>query len=221
MQRHTFSIALAAVLLLLLPACTSDGDAEAATGTPSGQASADITTPASPTPPAIPEQPPARRGPEATDCVRGWKTPKTDSATYRTPLRVIRRVTGVTGPLDVVDMRRFDGPESPPSDKGYLLNVERWYVKAFAKDDPSFQGRFLVERRTYGIGLAAVAPYDTFGFRSPDWTGFQFDGGGTEPNPYARLPGTWSGIPYDFGKGGAGLEFPGLPEEVVGCLSGS
>jgi hypothetical protein len=116
-------------------------------------------------------------------------------------------------------MRFFEGPESPPSDKGYLLNVERWYVKAFAKDDPAFQGRFLVEERTYGIGLAAVAPYDTNGFRSPDWTGFQFDSGDTEPKAYPALPGTWAGIPYDFVKGGAGLKMPGLPDEVVGCLS--
>ena len=118
-------------------------------------------------------------------------------------------------------MRFFEGPESPPSDKGYLLNVERWYVKAFAKDDPAFQGRFLVEERTYGIGLAAVAPYDTNGFRSPDWTGFQFDSGDTEAKAYPGLPGTWAGIPYDFVKGGAGLKMPGLPDEVVGCLSGT
>lgn len=150
----------------------------------------------------------------------GWVTPATDTTRYRTPLRVIRRVTG-EGRLEVVDMRWFDGPESPPSDKGYLLNVGRWYVKAFAKDDQAFQGRFLVEQRTYGIGLVAVAPYDTNGFHSPDWTGFQFDAGDTQPRSYPGLPGTWSGVPYDFVDGGAGLQMPGLPSEVVGCLSGT
>ena len=224
MHRHTFSIALALVLALALAACTSDDADDAATGEKTGTASeptpAETVTTPSPTPPAIPEQPPATRGPVASDCVEGWKTPPADSARYRMPLRVIRRVTGQTS-LEVVDLRSFDGPESPPSDKGYLLNVERWYVKAFAKDDQVFQGRFLVEARTYGIGLVAVAPYDSNGFRSPDWTGFQFDSGDTQPKPYPGLPGTWSGVPYDFVDGGAGLQIPGLPDEVVGCLSGT
>lgn len=224
MRRHTFSIALALVVALALSACTADpgddGGADRSTGASTGQTPVESNTPASPTPPAVPERPPATRGPVASDCVEGWVTPETDTTRYRTPLRVIRRVTG-EGRLEVVDMRWFDGPESPPSDKGYLLNVGRWYVRAFAKDDQAFQGRFLVEQRTYGIGLVAVAPYDTNGFRSPDWTGFQFDAGDTQPIGYPGLPGTWSGVPYDFVDGGAGLQMPGLPSEVVGCLSGT
>ena len=221
MHRHTFSIALAALLMLCLPACTGDGDADVTTGAPSGPSPARTTAEVSPTPPAIPDEPPPTRGPVASDCVHGWKTPPADSARFRTPLRVIRQVTGASGPLEVVDMRRFDGPESPPSDKGYLLNVERWYVKAFARDDPAFQGRFLVEARTFGTGLVAVAPYDTTGFGSPDWTGFQFDSADTQPRAYPGLPGTWAGVPYDFVKGGEGLQIPGLPDEVVGCLAGT
>ena len=221
MHRHRFSIALAVVLPLIFAACTGDeGDTGGPAGGAPGPTPVESATSASPTPPAIPEQPPATRGPVASDCVEGWVTPKTDSARYRTPLRVIRRVTGETG-LEVVDMRWFDGPESPPSDKGYLLNIGRWYVKAFARDDPAFQGRFLVEARTYGTGLVAVAPYDTNGFRSPDWTGFQFDSSDTQPKAYPGLPGTWSGVPYDFVDGGAGLQIPGLPNEVVGCVSGT
>ena len=224
MHRHTFSIALALVLVLALPACTSDGQGDATTGPTAdpttGPTAAEAVTTASPTPPAIPEQAPATRGPVDSDCVKGWTTPGADTARYRTPLRVIRRVTGEAG-LEVVDLRWFEGPESPPSDKGYLLNVERWYVKAFARGDQAFQGRFLVEARTYGIGLVAVAPYDTNGFRSPDWTGFQFDSGDTQAKAYPRLPGTWAGVPYDFVDGGAGLQMPGLPSEVVGCLSGT
>src|SRR5262245_58694506 len=223
MHRHTFSIALAALLLLCLTACTGDGDAGTTTGAPtgptSGPSSTKTATEASPTPPALPGQPPPTRGPVASDCVHGWKTPPPGSARFREPLRVIRETAGVSGPLHVVDMRWFEGPESPPSDKGYLLNIERWYVKAFARDDPSFQGRFLVEERTFGTGLVAVAPYDTNGFRSPAWTGFQFDSADTEPKAYPGLPGTWSGIPYDFVKGGAGLQIAGLPDEVAGCRS--
>jgi hypothetical protein len=218
MPRHRFAITLAVALLLPLATCTGGDD----TGDePPGSTAPPATTPASPTPPAIPERPPATSGPVTSDCVHGWVTPERNSASYGTPLRVIRQVTGVSGPLEVVDMRRFDGPESPPSDKGYLLNVERWYVKAFARDDLAFQGRFLVEARTFGTGLVAVAPYDTSGFDSPDWTGFQFDSADTQRRAYPGLPGTWAGVPYDFVKGGEGLQIPGLPDQVVGCLSGT
>jgi len=69
--------------------------------------------------------------------------------------------------------------------------------------------------------VAAVAPYDTSGFRSPDWTGFQWDSADTEARAYPGLPGRWAGIPYDFVRGGAGLDIPGLPDEVRGCLGGT
>ncbi|MEO8425242.1 MAG: hypothetical protein ABI595_15200 [Actinomycetota bacterium] len=130
-------------------------------------------------------------------------------------------MTGVEGPLTVVDMRYFTGPESPPSPQGYLLVVERWYIKLYAEDDLAFQGRFLVEARRFGRGLVAVAPYDTEGFASPDWVGFQFDSGDTARERYPGLPGRWSGIAYDFVRGGAGLKIPGLPDEVKGCLDGT
>jgi len=220
MHQHRFSTAIASLCVgLALAACTSDASPDADVTTPSVTAISQTAPTASPTPPALPEQAPATRGPAAADCVHGWVTPPRDSDRYAEPLRVIRRTTGVEGPLDVVDLRTFEGPESPPSDKGYLLEVRRWYVKAFAKDDLSFQGRFLVESREFGTGLVAVAPYDTNGFRSPDWVGFQFDSDDPEARAYPGLPGVWAGIPYDFVVGGAGLEIPGLPDEVVGCLS--
>jgi hypothetical protein len=127
----------------------------------------------------------------------------------------------VEGPLVVVDMRRFMGPESPTSDQGYLLEVERWYIKLYARDDITFQGRFLVEARRFGRGVAAVAPYDTEGYASPDWVGFQFESASRARESYPGLPGRWSGIPYDFVRGGAGLKIPGLPDEVIGCLAGT
>lgn len=121
----------------------------------------------------------------------------------------------------VVEMRYFTGPESPPSDKGYIKTIQRWYVKLYARADLRFQGRFLVESREFGDGVAAVAPYDTEGFRSPDWSGFQWNEADPAPHPYPGLPGEWSGIRYDFVKGGAGLTIPGLPDEVTGCLDGA
>jgi hypothetical protein len=157
--------------------------------------------------------------------MNGWVTPRRGSHLFTDPLGTIRRETGVEGPLVVVDMRYFVGPESPPSlpptAKAYLLNIERWYIKLYAKDDLSFQGRFLVEFRRFGRGLSAVAPYDTSGWRSPDWRGFQYASEDHSFRDIAGLPGLWSGVEYDFVRGGAGLSIPGLPDEVVGCLLGT
>jgi hypothetical protein len=213
------------VTALALVACSGDDDEVASPTTSTPPPPVSPTTPPSVqpsvTPPALPETPPPTAGPAATDCVNGWVTPAEDSPEYLQPLGIVRRTTGVKGPLTVVDMRYFEGPESPPSDKGYLLVVERWYVKLFAERDPAFQGRFLIEARRFGRGLVAVAPYDTEGFRSPDWIGFQYDSADTEAKAYPGLPGLWSGIPYDFVKGGGGLTIPGLPDAVLGCLEGT
>ena len=176
---------------------------------------------ASPTPPALPIVPPATSGPPTGTCDNGWATPKAGTPQFTDPLGIVRRTTGVQGPLVVVDMRRFIGPESPRSDQGYLLDVERWYIKLYARDDIAFQGRFLVESRRFGRGLSAVAPYDTEGFESPEWVGFQFDSESFARKRYPGLPGRWSGTPYDFVRGGAGLKIPGLPDEVLGCLAGT
>lgn len=215
-------VLLAAFASLVIGACSgSSGGSGSATPPPPVSPIASPPPAVSVTPPALPEEPPPTRGPATLDCVNGWTTPPEGSPRYRQPLGIIRRTTGVQGPLVVVDMRYFEGPESPPSDKGYLLVVQRWYIKLYAERDPAFQGRFLVEARRFGRGVAAVAPYDTHGFRSPDWIGFQWDSADPEPKAYPGLPGMWSGIPYDFVKGGAGLEIPGLPEQVVGCLAGT
>jgi hypothetical protein len=141
------------------------------------------------------------------------------------------RFLDIPGGLRVEDIRFFQGPESPPSEKLYNLLVKRWYVKGSARGDPSYRGRWLVERRTFGDGVVAVAPYDTEGFRSPDWVGFQYEGpesgeatvedGSDRPRRYRGLPGRWVGTPYDFVEGGEGLDMPGLPREVVGCMDGT
>jgi len=219
-----FMFLLLAVAALVLPACDNGGSHRQAS--PSFELSP-ITTPdpSASTSPVPPPSPPASplptRGLASSTCVRGWMTPPAGSALYGQPLGVIRRTTGVTGPLVVIDVRYFTGPESPPSEMGYLLEVERWYVRLYAKDDPAFQGRFLVEARRFGRGLSAAAPYDTHGFHSPDWVGFQYDSADTTPKSYPGLPGQWEGKPYDFVKGGGGLDFPGLPAAVVGCLEGT
>ena len=205
--------------LLLLLACDGGSDLFP---NPSSAAPSDSfpSTPtfASPTPPALPQKPPPNSGVASDTCIDGWRTPRVGSALALQPLRIIRRTVRLPPEPVIVEMRYFTGPESPPSEKGYISTIERWYVKLYSEADLRFQGRFLVESRLFGDGVAAVAPYDTEGFRSPDWSGFQWNEADPEPRAYPGLPGEWSGIRYDFVKGGAGLDIPGLPAEVRGCL---
>jgi hypothetical protein len=191
------------------PVATSPGSSTSIAPTPS------------PTRPATPATRPPTSGVSTATCKGGWTTPPKGSTLWNFPLGVIRRAAGVPGPFAVVDMRTFVGPESPPSDKNYLMDIRRWYVKLYEPRDLSFQGRFLVEDRRFGKGLAAVAPYDTQGFTSPDWVGFQYDAGNRQAYTYAGLPGSWRGMAYDFVNGGQGLTFPGLPADLAGCLQGT
>lgn len=222
---RTAAAVLVTALALVVSSCDGGGASGPRTPSPTPLPPVSPTTPpsmlTSVPPPETPASPPPTSGPVAMDCLNGWVTPPKDSSGFAKPLQIIRRTTGVEGPLVVVDMRSFEGPESPPSDKGYILVIQRWYVKLYAKHDPAFQGRFLVEARRFGSGVSAVAPYDTQGWRSPDWVGFQFDSADTTPKVYPGLPGRWEGIPYDFVKGGGGLTIRGLPEAAAGCLSGT
>jgi hypothetical protein len=201
----------------LLAACTGGGPPTIPS--PLGEGVTPSET--SPTPPELPDTPPPTSGSASDTCQSGWKTPAKSSQEWDRPLGIIRRTTGERGDLVVVDMRMFVGPESPPSEQGYLLDVQRWYVKLYAKDDLAFQGRFLVEKRVFGSGLSAVAAYDTTGFRSPEWVGFQWSDADPVRRIYPSLPGRWEGTAYDFVQGGAGLDLPGLPSEVTGCLDGT
>lgn len=218
-------LVIAVVAALGVAACERGEDAPIFANTPTSSAPPPIasgTTPgsASPTPPATPAEPPPTSGAPSASCVDGWVTPAEGTPERTDPIGVIRRTARFRGDYVVVDMRMFTGPESPPSDKGYIAEVRRWYVKLYAADDLRYQGRFLVEERRFGRGVAAVAPYDTEGFASPDWIGFQHEVG-SERTRYAGLPGRWAGVPYDFVQGGEGLTIPGLPEEVRGCLQGT
>jgi hypothetical protein len=182
-------------------------------------------------PDEIDDSPPAAgvEAPGEVACVNGWVVPD-DREQRELPFHVIRRTQKVDGEFDVVEMRYFEGPESPPSDKGYLLTVDRWYVKAEHREDPSFRGRWLIEERAFGSGVVAVAPFDSAGFESPHWIGFQQEVDVDDQlrrYPELDLPGRWAGQPYDFVTG-RDLEtgrpvfnFVGLPPEVAGCLEGT
>lgn len=155
------------------------------------------------------------------DCVNGYEMLTPGEPGFQRPLQVIARTAGVPNAFEVEEMRYFEGPESPPSEMGYLALVKRWYVKARLVDRPGWRGRFLVEERDFGIGLSAVAPFDSQGFASPDWRAFQWEGVDSKRVRYPGLPGRWPGTIYDFVLGGAGIEIRGLPREVIGCLDGT
>lgn len=216
-------ITRAVIIAILLGAC-AEGTSDVRG--PLGDRAADdpvprATTESPPAEPSVPETPSPTRGQATPRCVEGWRTPGQGTRLYGKPLRLIRRIMDVRGPFEVVDMRYFEGPEAPPSDKGYIQVVERWYVKGFLRKDPAIQGRWLVEAREFGSGVVAVAPYDTQGFRSPDWVGFQHEAARPRRERYEGLPGGWAGEPYNFVRGGKGLDIPGLPDEVIGCMGGT
>jgi hypothetical protein len=208
------ALAGAAIVSALFLSCTQPPEEDRARPTATAQPPA---TTASPSPIVTSGGPRAPTG----DCVNGYETPAPDTQPYRRPLQVIARTGGVPNDFEVVEMRYFEGPESPPSEMGYLAVVKRWYVKARLVDRPGWKGRFLVEQRDFGIGLSAMAPFDTKGYRSPDWRAFQWEGTDAEPARYEGLPGRWPGTIYDFVKGGAGIDIGGLPREVIGCLDGT
>jgi len=159
-------------------------------------------------------------GAPSSSCVQGWTSPSPGSHGVPLVLRVIRTTLGLSSPLRIDAIRYFQGPESPPSDQNYLKTVDRWYVKAQEKKQPSMGARFLVERRQFGIGLSAAAPFDTTGFHAGDWTGFQHDTT-ADLTSVDGVPGKVRAVTYDFVDGGEGLTFPGLPDAVVGCLEGT
>ena len=205
-----------ALLVVALAACTADE--------PSPRATPPLAVsepPAEGTPPPLP-------GRELVgDCLNGYTDLAPEDPVRAEALRVLGKAARIPAErFDVVDIRYFEGPESPPSEREYLLNVRRWYVKATVRGDESFAGRFLIEKRSFGAGVVAVARFDSIGIRSPDWVGFQLVEG-AEPQPYPDLPGEWAGEPYDFvtGRDPETREevfgFPGLPLEVAGCLEGT
>ena len=236
-QRSALLVVSAVCAGMLLAGC--NGDSGASANSPSATPTAPVPTVTSPAaspfltpvasatpaghvkPPRAPGKPPKTRGKASASCVQGWTSPPPGDPSYAEALKILQQATGWKGTFVVTDVRAFDGPESPPNpETGYLKLVQRWYVKGYVKQDPSLQGRFLVEKRTFGEGLSAVASYDSKGWNSPDWVGFQYEGTRAS-KAYPNLPGTWAGTPYDFVKGGEGLDIPGLPDEVVGCLEGS
>jgi len=155
----------------------------------------------------------------STGCVNGWISPDPASAEYQLALSMMDDQMAVTGDWTVDEMRYFTGPDVPWIIDPHYDVVDYWYVRGSLVSKPAFAGRWLLEQRTELIrGISAVAPYTSGGYESPDWTGFTGDG---PPESYLGLPGEWAGVPYDFVTGDGDSGEPGLPDEVIGCLSGT
>ncbi|MEX2547841.1 MAG: hypothetical protein WD830_08650 [Chloroflexota bacterium] len=169
------------------------------------------------TPTPAPIGTPIALGSPSPGCVSGWVGPLPGTPEYDEGIAILEGYMGVVGPWTVTEMRYFIGPDSPGVIEPRFDVVERWYIRAALVSDAAFGGRWLIEKRTDEIlGVSAVAPWESFGYESPDWTGFIGEG---EPQTYIGLPGQWSGIPFDFVTGDGDGGQPGLPPEVVDCLA--
>lgn len=190
---------------------SSSSPTSSSSASPTGSPSASASPTSSPT-----SVTPASGAPSAT-CLEGWQTPRPGSALRTEPLDLIRSQQAVTGLFVVAEMRYFESPELPWIVTNAKV-VKTWYVKAYLRSDPSFRGRWLVQRRSAVLaGIAAVAPYTSAGYRSPDWRSFEGEG---PPRSYPGLPGTWAGINYDAVTG-RGDGFPVLARTSSGCLAGT
>lgn len=223
--------AAALAALLSLAGCgTAATPSPAPTPTPSlaPTPSPTLTPTATPTPspsptptlaPSASPSPTVAAGLPSPDCINGWTNPPEGSAERAEGIEVLSNYMGLTAPLDVVDMRYFVGPDPDWIIEPRFEAVEHWYIKATLSTDPTYAGRWLVEKRDeQRLGVSAVAAFETVGYESPDWRGFVGEG---LPREVEGLPGLWGGINYDFVTGEGDGGFPGLADSQAGCLTGT
>lgn len=236
MRRRGPSASVLLLVVALSGACAGAGPAASPTADPTSAATASPTASPEPSPteqtpePAptastapSPSPSPARTvasgGSPSGSCVEGWQSSPAGSFEHGEGLERLTLEMGLESELEMAELRYFTGPDVWWIIEPHYPVVQRWYVKGRLSTDPSFAGRWLIEQRSDEVwGIAAVAPFDSEGLSSPDWVGFFGEG---PPRVYEQLPGQWSGIPYDFVTGEGDGGFPGLPDEVVGCLEGT
>lgn len=155
-------------------------------------------------------------------CINGWINPPPGEPLYEEGVLILANYMGLpdpfnVDPLNVDDMRYFVGPDPDWILAPRFEAVEHWYIKATLSSDPTYRGRWLIEKRDeQRLGVSAVAPYDTVGYNSPDWSGFVGEGA---PRAIDGLPGLWSGIQYDFVTGEGDSGNPGLDESLAECMA--
>ena len=120
---------------------------------------------------------------------------------------------GLTGPLDGRRHALLHGP-GPAQDHRAALRHRRALVRQGVAVDRPDLSRALAAReahRHHPRHQSAVAPYDTTGYASPDWSGFIGEGA---PRAIAGLPGKWGGIPFDFVTGEGDSGSPACPTRL-------
>lgn len=213
------TLCLLVTLALVIGACGSNPLSPTPSPIPPTPTSTATPTPtATTTPSPIPSHASASPWPA---CISGWVRPVPSDllGIYEAGLEILSSYMGLDDPLHVEDMRYFVGPDPDWILEPRFEMVEHWYIKATLSTDPTYRGRWLVEKRDeQRLGVSAVAPYDTLGYESPDWSGFVGDG---IPRPIEGLPGLWGGIQYDFVTGEGDTGNPGLADELAECLAGT
>ena len=231
--RRALPIIVTLVATLAMAACAGDGDqpepsdpfaVSPTEATPTSPAAEPPVPPGSPTPPAIPHGSPATKGPANATCEQGWVTPPAGTPMFTDPLGLIlidRTGASVTSrwstcvcSLDRIASLGRGGCQGLPAGHPPLVH------QTLRAGRLSYQGRFIVER----AGSVAGSPRSRRTTPRVHLAGLErvpVRLGERRRKPYPGLPGAWSGIRYDFVRGGAGLSIPGLPDEVIGCLDGT
>src|SRR5438093_13360350 len=114
-------LAVVLIAAVALAACSRDGAGSLSVTAPPPVSPTVVGATTSPAPPPLtPATPPPTDGPATPTCVGGWITPPRSSQPYLQPLGIIRRTTGVDGPLVGAGRRSFAGAGPLPCAPGNI-----------------------------------------------------------------------------------------------------
>jgi len=177
-------------------------------------------------------------GEPTPSCVNGWITPPPGSEPRAWALHALQSVGWVASKdraspelrtfladddhVVILELRYFVGPED--SNGGPRREVERWYIEARSRVDPTIGIRWIGRRCSVGEGVPMTAPLGTTGFEVGTWWEMP---GGFDPfepapclpskGPFCQCPWDVSGCSCQTGEGDR-LLCAGPPPEVMGCL---
>jgi hypothetical protein len=173
---------------------------------------------------------PDERGGSSTEsCINGWTTPVPGSEERKWALDRVRDALS-PGPDDhvvVLALRYFVGPE----DVDYLSersDVERWYIEARSRRDPSNAVRWLGRRTSWSGSIVCwkADPYTT-GFEVGTWRATECSGKDPFEVLPACLPDNGPFCQCEWDRPGCScangendqLACTGPPPQVMGCLA--
>ncbi len=190
------SRSFASVLMTSLVACDgADPAQESAVDIASGRPRSLPRSPStSPTPPALPVLAPPTSGPPTGTCDDGWATPPAGTPPFTDPLG--------TGPSHHGGARDHSwswtcatsrARNRPRRTRDTCSRSSGGTSSSSPRTTSRSRDGSSSRSRRFGRGVVAVAPYDTEGFESPDWIGFQYDSAHTA----GRLSGSAGGMVGD------------------------